>query len=300
LRLRRATASEWIGPCPICNGLDRFGINIRKSIFNCRGCSKGGDVVALVQYVQGVGFRDAIEYLLGEQLRDLRPELQVVAGAVHHVNGEDQDAARRTEQALKIWSESVEPFGTPVELYLATRALLLPAEAAGDALRFHPACPFAGEKTPAMIALVRDVVDDRPIAIHRTALTPDGNKAVIKGNSRLSLGPIAGGAIKLSPDAHVTICLGIAEGIETALSMREIAEFGPSPVWALISAGGLAAFPILSAIESLFIAVDADEAGRRASAAVGARWRRAGREAFLIEPRRPGLDLNDLVRRARH
>ena len=38
---------ERVGPCPNCGGHDRFAINIRKQVWNCRGCHKGGDRIAL-------------------------------------------------------------------------------------------------------------------------------------------------------------------------------------------------------------------------------------------------------------
>ena len=37
---------ERYGPCPVCGGRDRFSINTSKKIWNCRGCSKGGVLVA--------------------------------------------------------------------------------------------------------------------------------------------------------------------------------------------------------------------------------------------------------------
>jgi phage/plasmid primase-like uncharacterized protein len=40
---------ERVGPCPRCGGTDRFSINTRKQLFNCRGCRKGGDVIELVK-----------------------------------------------------------------------------------------------------------------------------------------------------------------------------------------------------------------------------------------------------------
>jgi hypothetical protein len=83
----------------------------------------------------------------------------------------------------------------------------------------------------------------------------------VNGKDRLALGPIGGGAIKLTPDEAVTTCLGIGEGVESALSLRNMPEFGPSPLWSLISAGGVESFPTLSGIESLWIAVDHDETG---------------------------------------
>jgi Toprim domain/CHC2 zinc finger len=298
LRLRCATGSEFVGPCPRCGGDDRFSINWKKSIFNCRKCGKAGDVIDLVRHALGVDFREAVDYLVGEGPHDARPSLRVVPAAESHADA-DEEAARHAAWAMRIWSEGLDPHSTPVSTYLATRALELPDEAANSAIRFHPACPFfKGATTAAMVCLVRDIVTDKPVAIHRTALTADGQKAIVNGRDRTCLGPIAGGVVKITPDDAVTTVLAIAEGLETVLSMRQIPEVGArTPIWAALNAGGLAAFPVLSGVESIFIGVDADEAGRRAAQEVGSRWRRAGREGYLVEPRHDGQDLNDVVRR---
>lgn len=50
--------------------------------------------------------------------------------------------------------------------------------------------------------------------------------------------------MKIAADEDTTTCLGIGEGIGTTLSLRLVPEFGASPVWALLSAGQIAAFPI--------------------------------------------------------
>ena len=86
-----------------------------------------------------------------------------------------ENPSDRTAIALRIWGEAHPPAGSPVEAYLAHRGLALPNPAA-DVLRYDPACPFAGQRTPAMIALVRDVVTDAPIAIYRTALDRAAHK----------------------------------------------------------------------------------------------------------------------------
>jgi putative DNA primase/helicase len=57
--------NERSGPCPACGGEDRFSINIKKQLWNCRGCQTGGDVIALVRHLDGVGFEDALETLAG-------------------------------------------------------------------------------------------------------------------------------------------------------------------------------------------------------------------------------------------
>src|SRR5215212_1746641 len=151
-------------------------------------------------------------------------------------------------------------------------------------------------------SLVRDIRTNKPQAIHRTALSWSATKWTVNGKDRLALGPIAGGAVKLTPDEDVTTCLGIGEGIETTLSLRLVPEFGPSPVWALLSAGGIEHFPVLSGIECLWIAVDHDANGRGQAAAQACadRWHAAGREVHLITPKTKGADLNDLARRGRN
>ena len=54
------------GPCPICGGEDRFAINTKKQIFNCRGCGAKGDVISLVQHLDGCDIRTAVHMLTGE------------------------------------------------------------------------------------------------------------------------------------------------------------------------------------------------------------------------------------------
>jgi putative DNA primase/helicase len=211
------------------------------------------------------------------------------------------DDAERTRRALAIWNSAHDPRGTPVEIYLKRRGLELPDEAAGEVIRFHAACPFAGARTPAMICLVRDIVSNEPRAVHRTALDRDGRKREIDGVSRLSLGPISGGAIKVTPDEDVTSCIGIGEGLETVLSLRHAIEFGRSPIWSVISAGGIETFPVLSGIETLWIAVDQDESGTGQATAgkCADRWRAGQRDVYLITPKTSGTDLNTLVMEAR-
>jgi putative DNA primase/helicase len=115
----------------------------------------------------------------------------------------------------------------------------------------------------------------------------------------MALGPIAGGAVKLTPNAEVSTALGIGEGIESTLSLRRILEFDESPVWALLSAGGVENFPVLSGIETLWIAVDNDSTGIKKAKSASSRWRDAGREVFCVQPVAAGNDLNDIITRGR-
>jgi hypothetical protein len=54
------------GPCPKCGGEDRFSINVAKQLFNCRSCEVGGDVIKMVEHIDGVDFEHACQTLTGE------------------------------------------------------------------------------------------------------------------------------------------------------------------------------------------------------------------------------------------
>ncbi|MGU3538112.1 DUF7146 domain-containing protein [Methylobacterium sp. A54F] len=196
-------------------------------------------------------------------------------------------------RALAIWQEAIDPGGTPVELYLRNRGLMLPNDGVG-VLRYHPRCPFGpGVRAPCMVALVRSLRGDEPIGIQRTALTADGHKSLSYGDPKRVLGTMAGGAVKLTADEEVTFALGVAEGVENALAMALAPEFGQTPAWALLGTSGLYSAPVLAGVDVLWIAVDRDPAGETAARAAADRWAAEGREVRLIQPRQLGADLND-------
>lgn len=205
----------------------------------------------------------------------------------------DDRAARESniEIALRLWAGSIDPHGTIVKRYLEQRRAALPAHAS-DVIRFHPRCPFKGERRPAMVALMRDICTNEPCGVHRTALLPDGSDRD-RTLGKAMLGRAGGAAIKLSPDGEVDLGLGIAEGIESALAVIGI---GWRPVWACGSAGSIAKFPVLAGIDELTIFADRDEAGRRAAQECARRWVAAGRAATIRLPRGDETDWNDARR----
>jgi Protein of unknown function (DUF3631)/CHC2 zinc finger len=66
IKLTRQGNAEFVGPCPKCGGDDRFSINTKKQVFNCRGCGAGGDVIELVEHLDGVDFVAACTTLTGQ------------------------------------------------------------------------------------------------------------------------------------------------------------------------------------------------------------------------------------------
>lgn len=65
IELRRV-GRELIGPCPVCGGCDRFGVNVAKGVWNCRRCQRGGDVIGLLQHLDGCDFTEAVQRLAGD------------------------------------------------------------------------------------------------------------------------------------------------------------------------------------------------------------------------------------------
>jgi phage/plasmid primase-like uncharacterized protein len=274
--------SERVGPCPICGGRDRFSINTMKGLWHCRGCSRGGDVIAFVQHVDGVDFRTAVRTLAGT-------DAEGVSNKPIECAKPDTDT-QNTERALKLWATSVPIAGTIVETYLHGRGLHdLPGD---EVLRFHPACPFGDIRAACLVALYRDIGSNQPKAIARTAIDDTGAKI-----GRMTLGPIRSAAIKIDDDADIEQGLTVSEGLESGLAGRQL-NF--RPCWALGSAGAIRNFPVLAGIEALTILTDNDPpdangrlAGQEAAAECVKRWRSVGCEVNIVLPKNPGSDIAD-------
>jgi hypothetical protein len=255
---------------------------------------EGGDLLALIRRERRCSFPDALAWALAWLGK--APAFFATPERPPPIDRPplcDYVPTQTRELARRLWRESVRPAGTPVEAYLARRGLTVPDRPDDPrVIRFHPACPRGGERHPAMLALMTEAESNRPRGIHRTFLLPDGSDRLRDGMGKAMLGNA--GVIRLSPDGAVTMGLGIAEGIESALSVMQRA--GWRPVWAASSAGAIRTFPILPAIEALTIFADADGPGIEAARTCATRWRDAGREARVIAP--PEGDWNDAVRAA--
>jgi hypothetical protein len=270
------SGNEYIGPCPVCGGLDRFSINAKKGLWNCRGCGKGGDNIALVRHIIKCDFVAAAYFVAESASLD--------TGSPEPAADQATDDAG-TRRAGATWACSEDPRGTPVERYLNSRKLNLDDGVAGTALRWHPGERYGAGCIGAMIALFRNIVTDQPQAISRTYLGTDGRKI-----TRRFLGPVAGAAIKLDPEPSITDRLAVGEGIETCLTARQL---GLGPSWALGSAGAIERFPVLHGIEELSINREHCDVNAHAAEACETRWREAFRRVLYIWPDDGFKDLND-------
>lgn len=221
--------------------------------------------------------------------------LQVIGAATAR-----QDKGWTHDLAFRLWPEAVPITDTLAERYLLQcRRILRPAEGWPDVLRFHPRAwrnRVYGPHGPAMLALMTTPEADprvgvpRPCGVHVTYLRADGSGKADGPRPKIMLG--GAGVVRLVEDAEVTMGLGLAEGIETALT---ILQRGWSPVWAAGSAGVIRTFPVLGGIEALTIFADRDPRGLSAAADCATRWSAAGREGVVRLPLIDG-DWNDVLR----
>jgi len=200
----------------------------------------------------------------------------------------------RRQQALRLWDEARPLLGTPAEVYLRRRRIaLLPR-----ALRFHPRTPLGtGEDVefrPAMIAALHDggLHDDgRFVAIQRTFFDlNDARRARDLVDPRRTLGRPDRAAVML---AAATSCLGLAEGVETALSAMIL--FG-IPVWATLGSERLHQIAIPDCVRRLILFPDNDIAGEIGVAKALHTYANPDRVIEVEHPPMGFKDWNDVLR----
>lgn len=234
-------------PCPACGGRDRFRFDDKggRGTFFCSHCG-AGDGFMLLSLVKGWSFRKAAE------------EIEHLAGATPaRTPRPEQDDSARLEGCRRVWRDTkAAKDGDPVQLYLRRRTGM---NHVPSVVRSHPRLAYRyddGSVThhPAMVAKVTDA-SGRGCAIHRTYLTVEGNKASVPTVKKVLGNMPASSAIRLF-EAEST--LGIAEGLETALSAS--IHFGV-PVWSAISASGMEKWTPPEGIERVIVFGDNDISG---------------------------------------
>jgi putative DNA primase/helicase len=273
------------GPCPLCGGKDRYRWDNKdgRGSWICSQCG-AGDGISLVMQKFGWDFREAAR------------QIDTVIGTSPAENAKPERSERDKRDAMnKLWRSGAPiQAGDPVARYLYARAGLTQFP---PCLRTVASLRYAGERPsshPAMIAMMT-APDGKATILHRTYLTADGRKADVEAPRRMMPGSIAkGSAVRL---AEPTDVLGIAEGIETALSAAAL--FGV-PCWAALTAGLLATWAPPEGMRRIIIFGDNDTGFAGQAAAYGLARRLWGAD-FTIDveiPATSGLDWND-VHRAR-
>lgn len=274
-------------PCPQCSRGkrdDALGVNIETGVYHCfrcgwKGCAGGESGAPAARGIQRLN---------------------------------DPGVAERKRQRLRAtWSETVplnHPKARAVRRYLEARALGDVLHNPPKVLRAHPGLSYWDATRdmgtfPAMVALFHGAAGS-PVTLHVTYLRSDGcAKAPVPSPKKILGVPVRGatrgGAIHLyEPSEGV---LGLAEGIETALSLRLIENV---PVWAAFCADNLARVRLPGDLRELHISVDQDESGKGQQVAIDLARRvyQFNRRAKVscVTPDLPGCnDLNDELMRRR-
>lgn len=272
------------GPCPICDGKDRYRFDDKegRGTWICSHCGSG-DGFRLLQHLKGWSFRDAakeVDRIVGT----------VPAGPIV----KERDEESKVRALTQVWNAAQAiTHGDPVWRYLNRRLglELVPAD-----LRLHPALRYTDEdgkdlgRFPAMLARIR-YPDGTGASIHRTYLTDDGHKAPVPQPKKIMAGrPLNTGCVRLGA-AGTT--LGIAEGIETALAASH--RFG-EPVWAATNAVLLESWVPPVGVERVLIAGDNDASftGQAAAFALARRLVQKGLAVEIQIPDETGKDWADV------
>jgi putative DNA primase/helicase len=268
------------GPCPICEGTDRYrwDNNDGRGTFICNQCGAGNGFDLLMK-LNGWDFPTTAK-LVDEVVGNV--EVEVAKAKI--------DERGRADMLNRLWAGSAKlEYGDPAFGYLGKRGVL--PKAVPSTLRYCPTCPSPdGEKRQAMIALVQGL-EGQAVNIHRTFLGPNG-KADMADPRAMMPGTLPdGSAVRLS-HLHGER-LGIAEGIETALAAS--LKFNV-PVWSAINATMLAKWTPPAGVTEVVIFGDNDPkfGGQAAAYALAARL--AGRHRIAVQvmiPETTGTDWAD-------
>jgi putative DNA primase/helicase len=260
----RRNGGGWLVSCPCPNhGKGRGDRSPSLSV------SDGDDGRLLLRCFAGCDFIDILDGLKHRGMIEdanstamLRKVTQVVSPLVPDVG------------AIAIWQATVEVHETVVDEYLNRRGIYLRPPMLR--CRLDRRSMVAGMQAP----------DGKVIAIQQTWLTGGGEKAAAK---RLTTGNLGAGAVRLGA---VGRSLGLAEGVETALSAMQMTGM---TVWASLGASRLYNVELPAEVEEVHIFVDNDEPGRTAAKRAADVHTSFGRRAYLRSPPDRCGDWNDFL-----
>ena len=232
-------------PCPVCGGTDRFRFTNEegKGEWFCNNGhpKKAGDGFALVMAVTGMDFKATCEAVAS------------VVGVVEPTSYQKEKTAS-PELLRKMYAESTPvKKGDMIYNYLVGRGLnSMPAM-----LRCSMKCwePETKRDQIAMLASFQ-LPDGEFVTMQRTYIDAEGNKLDIKSPKKVfpPLKKMTGGAVRLYE--YKSGILGLAEGIETAISMHEAYKW---PVWATLSSVLMSGFVPPPDVSDIVIFADNDK-----------------------------------------
>jgi putative DNA primase/helicase len=272
------------GPCPLCNSDKNFRFDDKEG----RGtwiCTCGS----------GDGINLAMEFT-GRPFYEIASEIDSMVGNVKYDAPNEQSGmtAEQKRNALRATYKATQPLqsGDLVDRYLTARGV---GEVTyPDSLRFAPSIRDGdGGIRPAMVAMIVDRTG-KPVSMHRTFLRPDGRaKAEMECPRKIMPGELPEGSCVRLSEYVSGGALGIAEGIETAMSAS--AMYG-LPVWSAINTALLKKWLPPEGCKQIAIFADNDPkyGGQAAAFLLAHRLAVRDYEVSVHVPDTAGIDWNDL------
>ncbi|MGQ3141269.1 DUF7146 domain-containing protein [Rhizobium oryzihabitans] len=200
------------------------------------------------------------------------------------------------ERAQRLFRMAQPLAGTLADSYLRQRGIL--RASLHPALRYHPSCYYRDLQTgrtrsfPALIAAVTDP-GGTITGVHRTWLDPDGAGKAQVEDPRRALGGLLGNAVRFAfPVCGPVPVMTAGEGLESILSLSHVMP--AMPMVSALTANHLAAFELPPECVRLYIAADADAAGRNGIARLSRRAQARGILPLVLAPELG--DFNDDLR----
>ncbi len=289
--------------CPIHGGKNDFRLwkDYAQTGAAICTCGKYTDGFALIMGITGCSLDEAVQDVAdylglndeGVSTKRIR-QVPVVRITPEQRLRLDDSTRRQLQNAWQFALNADHPEYEYLQRYLMARGL---AGALGSlVLRYNPECKYYDEeqrkvigKYPCMLSLISDAAG-KPISVHRTYITLDGKKADVPRPKKMmpyaSNREFAGSAIRLFP---ATTVLGLTEGVETALAVRQATGM---PVWACMGNRILESVAVPSTVRLVVIWADKDRsmAGQKSAEVLAKRLREEGFQVVIMLP--PG-DIGD-------
>lgn len=284
------------GICNTCGGFsDGFRLLMESNQWDFR--------TALTEIAKASGY-EAGQPFVSQQRRPPTPdELR----AQREEDDRRRNSMRKKHQQSSPVHNSTSAHALLVKRYLGARGITeIPRT--GD-LRAHPGLYYLPTERepaenaghyPAMLTVVR-APDGSAVSMHRTWLSNDGGKARVARPrmevARPSNVSTEGAAIRFGVPHEV---LGVAEGIETALSARQALRI---PVWSTLNAGMMTSFVVPDGVRKIVVFADKDVStgGQNAAGRLASRLIQEGRDVLVCLPEgdipegAKSLDWNDVL-----
>ncbi len=240
-------------PCPFCGGNDRFSFTDKFGNGDC--------------YCRHCGHRDGIKVIMDlthKNFLEVMADLGTVLGIPSE--GSQKTAPKKTKSRKTFTSKDLWNLGAPIEenssadRYLSSRGL---DGKKFESLRFFDHLRYAEkskdgssweEKYFEGILCRIDSSEEECFNVLRIYLD-GGKKAKVKAPKKVFGKEISGGFIKLGEISPANGRLGLAEGVETAMSAAMLYNM---PVWSIISAFNFKNFVPPKEVQELFIFADND------------------------------------------